>query len=87
MPAVVNWIISSYVPSVRIVVPLAKEEQMYSAAQRGSLASLMLWSKLSWETLSNAPEMSRLRMHDANVGSFALTSRIRCVSISSAVGS
>jgi hypothetical protein len=85
IPDVVDRILSSKVPSVRVIVRSLKKERMYSATHCGSLASLILWISLSWETLSNTPEMSRLSMLATSVGSFDQTVRICSVSISSAV--
>jgi hypothetical protein len=71
MPDVVGRTLSSYVPSMGVVVRLVKKERMYSATHCGSLASRMLWISRSWETLSKAPEMSRLSMLATKEGSFA----------------
>jgi hypothetical protein len=85
MPEVVGRTLSSYVPSMRVVVRLVKKERIYSATHCGSLASRMLWISRSWETLSNAPEMSKLSMLATKEASFAQTVWICSVSISSAV--
>jgi hypothetical protein len=42
MPDVVERTLSSYVPSMRVVVQLVKKERMYSATHCSSLASRML---------------------------------------------
>jgi hypothetical protein len=68
---VVDRTLSSYVPSMRVVVRLVKKERMYSATYCGSLASRMLWISRSWDTLSNAPEISRLSILATNEASFA----------------
>ena len=71
MPDVVGRTLSSYVPSMRVVVRLVKKERIYSATYCGSLASRMLWISCSWETLSNAPEMSKLSILATKEASFA----------------
>jgi hypothetical protein len=43
MPDVVDRTLSSYAPSMRVVVRLVKKERIYSATYCGSLASRMLW--------------------------------------------
>lgn len=85
MPDVVDRTLSSYVPSTRVVVRSVKKERIYSATHCGSLASRMLWISRSWETLSKAPEMSRLSMLATKEASFAQTVLICSVSISNAV--
>jgi hypothetical protein len=47
MPDVVDRTLSSYVPSMRVVVWLVKKERMYSATYYGNLASRMLWIRRS----------------------------------------
>jgi hypothetical protein len=85
MPDVVGRTLSSYVPSMRVLVRLVKKEQIYSATHCSSLASRTLWISRSWETFSNAPEMSKLSMLATKEASFAQTVWICSVSISSAV--
>jgi hypothetical protein len=47
MPDVVDRTLSSYVPSMRVVVWLVKKERMYLATYCGNLASRMLWIRRS----------------------------------------
>lgn len=47
MPNVVSRTLSSYVPSIRVIVRLVKKERIYSATYCGSLVSRMLWISCS----------------------------------------